>query len=323
MELESIRVLADVGDESLTLALLALLRANDCAIEYDEVNSALGISFLAVAADAPLEYWSVGGRNVKLEQSARLFGIYLRALHPLSAARGLETAEEFAGHFRDSYLPLIDRSIAGGEPVLAWQGWPGSAAMHWGIITRLSDGPMGVAGTAPGFGGVVDLTAPAVQCYAVEAVTGASPSATDVVGQSMLAAADLLSNTSRIGPWTTGPVTFDTWRERLLEGQLGDPLEAHARLARSIAANRKCAGRFVSRHQSVITSGARQVELVIRHSRMAGELAAELAPHLGGGPLSEEMLKKCAEKIRQIQSEDEAIADNVSAIANRLAPAPI
>ena len=30
--------LADVGDESLTLALLALLRANDCAIEYDEVN---------------------------------------------------------------------------------------------------------------------------------------------------------------------------------------------------------------------------------------------------------------------------------------------
>lgn len=319
MKLDTIRVVGKPGGESLTAAIAALLDGHQCSFEFDDVNSVLGISYLAVAADAPLSYWSKAGRDVRLIDSAREFGVHLRPLHPTAAARGLHNADEFADHFRDSYVPLIRRALTAGESVLAWQGWPGHAAMDWGIITRVSGSKLGVAGTAPGFNEVVDLKTPAIQCYVVESVTGASPSANDLLVHSLNVAATLMTGKQRLaGPWVTGPTTHDSWRNRLLDPVDGDTTKDHAAIAQSIAANRKCAGRFLSRHQSVIISAGRAVELIIRHSRMAGELATELVTMFGSGELTDALRDKCAERIRQIQSEDEAIADNVSTIVQRL-----
>jgi len=318
MNLDAIRVWRDTGGESLTLALLALLEAGQCLFEYDEVNSALGISFLTVAGDAPLAYWSTAGRDARLAESARLFGVYLRPLHPADTARGLQHSLEYADHFRDSYVPLIQRSLAAGQAVLAWAGWPGDAATQWGVIITESDGPMGVAGRTVVAGDRVDLVSPAFQCYVVEQVTGASPSAVELVGHTVQVAAQLMSSNNRIGAWTTGPETYDLWRRVLLQPDAVDPIDDHVRLAESIAANRKCAGRFMSRHQSVVAPAGRSVELVIRHARMAGEQAADLAGLLASGGLTDEIRKKAAEKIRQIQTDDEAIADNITALAGRI-----
>jgi len=319
MKLDTIRVDGMPGGESLTAAIVALLDAHLCSFESDDVNSVLGTSYLSVAADAPLSLWSKAGRDIRLIDSARVFGVHLRPLHPTAAARGLENANEFADHFRDSYVPLIRRALAAGEPVLAWQGWPGHAALDWGIITRVSGSQLGVAGTAPGFDEVVELKTPAIQCYVVESVTGASPSAIDLLVHSLNIAATLMTGKQRFaGPWITGPTTHDNWRQRLINPTDGDCADDHAAIAHAIASNRKCAGRFLSRHQSVIISAGRAVELIIRHSRLAGELATELVTMFRSGELDDALRGKCAERVRQIQSEDEAIADNVSTIVQRL-----
>ena len=131
---------------SLTRALQSLGRDGGYSIDGEDLNAALGLSFMVCAApevEEDLSRWAMYARDAFLIEAGRLFGIGLREIHPPEAACGLSRFEAFRQHFDASYHPLIERALEHGQPVLAWGGWPGDDEAAWGIIRRVTDGGVG------------------------------------------------------------------------------------------------------------------------------------------------------------------------------------
>ncbi|MCH8967377.1 MAG: hypothetical protein IID43_06830, partial [Planctomycetes bacterium] len=145
-------------------------------VDTDDLHAALGLSMVAYAVpgDMELANWSMYGRDAFLVDTARAFGMTVRAIHPPEAARGLGGAAEFAQHFDASYRPLIARALEHDQPVLAWRGWPGDHRLAWGLIKEACLQGVGFRGVvlteagAPSGAPLETLETPPVQVYVVE-----------------------------------------------------------------------------------------------------------------------------------------------------------
>ena len=78
-------------------------------MNHDDLNAALGMCWspVAVPTEPDLGAWSLYARDAFLPEAGQLFGLTIRDMHPPEAARGLDTAAEFAQHFDASYRPLM------------------------------------------------------------------------------------------------------------------------------------------------------------------------------------------------------------------------
>jgi hypothetical protein len=224
--------------ESLALCLRAVAEAAGGELDYDAACAAMGLSFAAVSvrAEPAPGWWLTCGRDLFLESAAELFGLRLRSLHPPDVGVEMTRAAEFAQHFEASYVPLIRTAIGNGQPVLAWQGWPGVSGRFWGVITQAADS--GLAGvTLWAGGGVVPLAAPAMQCYVVESCVPRLPPRDRLLADA-LTHADAWLNRAPMSPVAagaagpasavTGPAAFDAWEEWLTGGEFTGPGEEAA-----------------------------------------------------------------------------------------------
>ena len=228
---------------SLTCALRAIAEQGGCDIDFDELNAALGLSWLvsAVPSEDDLASWLMYARDAFLIEAGCLYGMTIRDLHPPEAARGLSGLQEFGQHFDASYRPLILRALEHAQPVLAWQGWPGDRGLSWGIITNTCEDGIGLAGclpnpqdvvgtgravpgAAPQANGVGDGTSlpsvtlerPPVQLYVVEAMRPTQPDPQELIEVVLNHAQQILDNAleARFGV-ITGPAAYYAWIDRL------------------------------------------------------------------------------------------------------------
>lgn len=125
--------------------------------------------------------WTTLARDVGLDHAASHFGVRLREFHPRAAAENLVPSPEFNAHFRDSYAPLIRRSLDHGQTVLAWRGWPPPADQAWGLITGVDSATGALLGVVSGVDGAVPLVSAALQCFAVEEVRPETPDAETIL----------------------------------------------------------------------------------------------------------------------------------------------
>ena len=282
---------------SLTFALQAVARRAGCAVDFDDLNAVLGLSWLFCAVrdeDRPCR-WPLYARDAFVIEAGRRFGLTLRELHPPQAAHGLGLAPEFDQHFDASYRPIIQNALQHRQPVLAWQGWPGKAGLLWGLIER-------ACGEGVGFHGrvytsesrTVDLVLehPPVQLYVIETVTPNQPSPHDL-WDAARTHAGLILNNELIGRFgvETGPGAFDMWIDVLdthdpsLEHRLGimqpaagspgpystdtpdsaDITRAHRALAITTAAAHRSAIRFLQRQRPSAQPKAQAVMETITH----------------------------------------------------------
>ena len=267
---------------SLTFALQAVARRAGCPVDFDDLHAVLGLSWLFCAVrdeDHPCR-WPLYARDAFVIEAARRFGLTLRELHPPQAAHGLRLAPEFDQHFDASYRPIIFRALEHGQPVLAWQGWPGKAELLWGLIERTCQDGVGFRGrvhTSESRTEELLLEHPPVQLYVIETVTPTQPSPDDLWEMAQAHAGLILNNNliERFGV-ETGPTAFDRWIEVLhtldpsLEHQTGitqppaagslgtfptgthdaaDIARAHRALAITTAAAHRSAIRFLQRQR--------------------------------------------------------------------------
>jgi hypothetical protein len=205
--------------ESLAVCLRALMATRKLDRPYEEIVSLLGLGAVVMAARGEtLGWWSAFGRDTRLSEVARAYGIRLRALHPPAAAIGLGgQPREYALHFQDSYLPLIERALAHDQMLLTWRGWPPQREYMWGLITD-KQGTMYIGYSLWHGGQVLPLTGPAHQVYVVEEFERPTLEATadqlfTGVAEDALRAWD--------GQWTaqpdllTGAPVYDAWQDEL------------------------------------------------------------------------------------------------------------
>ncbi|MHC4695381.1 MAG: hypothetical protein ACYTFA_01415 [Planctomycetota bacterium] len=279
---------------SLTLALRSIAHQVGHDIDLDDLHATLGLPLLvcAVPTEHRLSLWPTYARDVFLIEAARAFGISVREVHPPEAARGLDHADEFRQHFDASYRPLIERALENGQPVLAWQGWPGDHEGMWGVITRRCDDGVGFAGTivastSPAVEKTgVTLTDPPLQLYVVETVTPTTPSGKGILTLALDHALSVLGNEpgGRFGVMM-GPAAFDEWIARLKQSETGengsrgagseDLATGHWRLAASVVDGHRAMLRFLQCHRS--DAGADRAKLldtlVSKCNRVVSELA--------------------------------------------------
>ncbi|MFQ5805530.1 MAG: hypothetical protein ACE5I3_03660 [Phycisphaerae bacterium] len=205
--------------ESLAVSLRTLLACWDMDRQYDELVAVLGLgAATVVASDDSLGWWCTYARDASLIETAELYGLGLRELHPPEATQGLSRSAEFAQHFRDSYVPLIARALEHGQPVLAWRGWPAPRERLWGVITSIQ-GELIFGHTLWHDGQPLPLTGPAHQVYVVEEFR---PPEHDAVTP-----ADLFAHVARqaravwAGRWArcpnvqTGAAAYRAWQDAL------------------------------------------------------------------------------------------------------------
>lgn len=275
---------------SLTHALRAIARRSGSDIDFDVLNAALGLSWMATAVpyEDDLGSWQMYARDAFLIEAGGLFGMTIRDIHPPEAARGLSGLEEFEQHFAASYRPLILRALEHAQPVLAWQGWPGDRGLSWGIITNTCADGLGLAGCLPnpqdviGTGRVpMTLVRPPVQLYVVEAITPTQPTPQELIEVVLDQARQIFDNglQGRFGV-ITGPAAYDAWIDRLDTGDAEDapprdrpssrsnvpsfrreslphvPL-GHRGLTAATLAGHRSAIRFLQRHQSQVSGELR------------------------------------------------------------------
>lgn len=162
----------DEHPESLAVALGALLRAAGRPRPIVEIASVLGLvnAPVAVRNECPRN-WHKYGRDLCLGPACGLYGIRLRDLHPPDAAAGLADSAEFPAHFRESYVPLMERALAVNQPLFVWRGWPAPAELDWGVVIANRAGHL--FGHCPGTGGSqVELSGTSHQVYVVEELPG-------------------------------------------------------------------------------------------------------------------------------------------------------
>lgn len=154
--------------ESLAQGLRAVLAAHRVERSYLELVALLGLGarFRVSPAECIAE-WVLAAQDVRLVETAALYGLQLREMHPPDAAVGVTRSAEFPAHFRDSYVPLIRRALEHGQPCLARRGWPPPNAAAWGVITA-AEGETLLGITSELDGARVPLIGPAVQVYVVE-----------------------------------------------------------------------------------------------------------------------------------------------------------
>jgi hypothetical protein len=160
------------ASESLTFAVRAIASAAGVEIDHEALNDALGYLPPALGGDAGSMY----GRDARLIEAGKAFGMQIRAVHPPETARGLEDAPEFEQHFDLSYRPLILRALENGQYVLAWRGWAGERELSWGWILAACEDGIGFRGATIWSEQELDslrddlLVRPAVQLYVVERI---------------------------------------------------------------------------------------------------------------------------------------------------------
>lgn len=205
-------------DDPLVLALRAVLVWHGAAVAYDDLARRTGCAamFTFSARESCPNRWDAYARDAFLVAAAGELGLSLRDLHPPDAVPLPAAPPEFELHFRDSYVPLIEASLANGQPVLAWAGWPPPHDLSWGVITALDDRRC-CRGRVPGRADAVPLERAAWQCYVVQAFRpdDSSPSASlQAAVRARLIAAwqDRLPGESGV---SSGPAALRQWRERL------------------------------------------------------------------------------------------------------------
>lgn len=275
--------------QSLVHAVCEIARRAGHDLNHDDLSAALGLCWspVAVPAEPDLGQWPMYARDAFLPEAGRLFGLTIRDIHPPEAARGLDTAAEFAQHFDASYRPLIRRALEHDQPVLAWQGSVGERGMCWGVIRGVCDGGVGFSaevydrGEATGSREAIALAQPPVQLYVVESAAPSRPE-TGALIELVLRNADIvLSNglADRFGV-VTGPGAYDMWIERLeVQCESGSDVDrllaAHRRLAsatltgcesgiRCLEQNRVDAGAAVADRAARAVDGMREVARELR-----------------------------------------------------------
>ena len=273
--------------ESLAVAVRAVLAAGRLEADFDDLCAALGTAFTAVSVDdgSPPGWWMTFGRDLFLDRAAGLYGLRLRALHPPEVGLDMTAAEEFPQHYEFSCLPLIEEALRHGQPVIAWQGWPGQAWGGWGVITGA--GPAGLEGFAPGCGGQrVVMTGPAVQCYVVEELEPVEPEPWQIMRMAVRHADVFMNHAPLIAPTSlrprirTGPVAFDAWQDWLgRETCVGTPRAPgwceHRQHAELVASARASALRVLQR--GPLTLGPQARPLLADAAAACGALIEALA----------------------------------------------
>ena len=252
---------------SLSLALRGVAQRAGYDINLDDLNAALGLSWMmtAVPGESDLARWSMYARDAFAVEAGRLFGLNLRPVHPPEAARGLYESAEFDQHFDAGYRPLILRALENGQPVLAWRGWhgwdPGGLMeMAWGIVERTCEKGIGLEGVviassaSADHAEVMTLDRPPVQLYIAETVTPTSLNPDELLNLALDHTRHVFNNAIevRFGA-VTGPKAYDTWLARLRDDRTGgtddpDLTERHRRLGASIVAGHESAIRFLQSH---------------------------------------------------------------------------
>lgn len=243
--------------ESLALCLKALLRSAGGNPQYDELVSLLGLGSLTTAvAEHPVQEWPSYGRDVALISTAGLLGLRLRDLHPPAAAARLDASAEYPQHFRDSYIPLIERALAAEQPVLAWAGWPPPAELAWGLITY-RDGDK-LLGHTLGHDALVVFSGPALQVYVVEALHPAYPPAAAMLRHIALLADRAWRGDLPAPPGlTTGDAAHAHW-QAILNAAPAESLPHHAALAERLSAARRCLEQTLRRLAPQLAQSAQQ-----------------------------------------------------------------
>lgn len=261
MRLKTLRI-RDVEHrwDSLSLSLHAIVDWAGLDLHYRAYSTALGHSFMTCSTgreDDSLAWWSAFGRDALLVEAAALFGVRVREVHPPEAARGLRESAEFAQHFEASYKPIILTALENGQPVLAWQGWPDSRQLLWGVITEKSwETEMGLAGTTIwAQGQAVPLVSSPVQLYVVEEASPRRPGKGEMLRFGLKSALRALGN--KLGErWgvVTGPPAYDHWAGRLEQGSacaVEGPCAGsdHRQMARFVTYDRESAERFFQHYR--------------------------------------------------------------------------
>lgn len=240
---------------SLVFALQSVAQGAGYEINGDDLSAAMGLSWLttAVPNEPDVSLWPMYARDAFLVDAGALFGLTIRELHPPEAARGLDRSAEFGQHFAASYRPLVLRALEHGQPVLAWQGFPGDRAMMWGMIGEACREGIGLRGsthTSEGAEGLDLLEKPPVQIYVVEQVSPTVPPSGAVLGMALSNARVVLSGgLRRRFDVLTGPDAFEEWIERWGQAKQAPApdgyLAGHVGLARSVMAGHRSGVRFL------------------------------------------------------------------------------
>lgn len=287
VNLDSIILRQEPGQyESLALALRAVIEAAGGEADYDPLCAALGVSFAAVAVrvePAP-GWWMTCGRDAFLAEAASLFGLRLRDLHPADVGIEMAGADEFPQHFDASYLPLIQRALTNGQPVLTWRGWPGVSEPFWGVLTGST--AQGLTGVVMWSQGPQPLERPALQAYVVEDCTPVLPPR-DRLFHLAMQHAHAYMNLAPFAPvlpgmgepaLVTGPAAFDAWERWLDPAQdlirtADEPWREHRQHAEFIVTSRQSAGRFLgdmlemlpAEQRSCATEAQQECQAVVEH----------------------------------------------------------
>lgn len=241
-------------------------------LDHDDWCAALGLSWMVGAApgERDMRHWSMYARDAFLIEAGRLLGLELRGIHPPQAARGLSRISEFEQHFDASYRPLILRALEHGQPVVAWQGWPGERALSWGVIREPCTDGVGFRGVTIWSKAELEapiehiLIRPSIQLYVLERLSPTPPTETRLCDLVLDHARCIFENEleKRHGV-VTGAAAFDEWIARLADNGADEHCKA------AIAAL-EAGLRFVQRNPS-----SDRLEALARETRrMLGSLRA-------------------------------------------------
>ncbi len=275
--------------ESLTQALLAVLRAGGRSAVYDDVNAALGLSFIitSVQDDPCPGNWSCYGRDFNLASAAKALGLRIRDLHPPDVSIGLDRAPEYEQHFDASYRPLIERALEHGQPVIAWCGWPAPNEQSWGLLTSIGGAGLGYSGVMAGAAQPASLVGLPIQLYVVEDVDAADPTPSPVWEAARAALARVASGD--VDPRVRSRVfsdTYERWgyfiRSQYAHGcqRRGHSIAAcHHRLATTVADARRSAAEFLRARRDCVPPRFRpQIDgLATSYSNLVLQLADSCA----------------------------------------------